>query len=218
MGARKEKEAKEAAAKAKKEQEAREAAEKARKEQVAKVEAEKARQEKEAKEAAEKARKEKEAKEAAEKAKKEQEAKKAAAKARREQEEIDEAARAEREKVRDHFPERQRKTKEEEKISIKPADLSSRGRRGPVEEDDFVAAAEDVSFQEAPEDKDANVQDVVRHLLQEVRITVNLKTLKHHIDHIFMIRCGTMLKAGTLTFDKYVRIKNNDRRRMKDLV
>merc|ERR1712183_378902 len=47
---------------------------------------------------------------------------------------------------------------------------------------------------------------------------INLKTLKHHIDHIFMIRLGTMLKASTLTFDKYVRIKNNDRRIMKVLI
>merc|ERR1712168_924164 len=88
--------------------------------------------------------------------------------------------------------------------------------------EDITMEEEDMSYQEQGdkfvEDKDSKVQDVVRHLLKEVKITINLQTLKHHIDHIFMIRLGTMLKAGTLTFDKYVRIKNNDRRIMKDLV
>merc|ERR1712183_495948 len=143
------------------------------------------------------------------------------AKAKKQAEDDEEAnARAEREKVKDHFPERKRSQKEEEKVVIKPANLSSRGKR--VQEEDITMEEEDMSYQEQGdkfvEDKDSKVQDVVRHLLQEVKITINLKTLKHHIDHIFMIRLGTMLKAGTLTFDKYVRIKNQDRRRIKELI
>merc|ERR1711962_1396492 len=183
----------------------------------AKEAAEKARKEKEAKEAAEKARKEQEAKAAAEKARREKEAKEAAEKARQKEEE-EEAARVERERIRDHYAERQRKAQEEEKIVIKPADLSQRGRKGPVDEDDIEPVSADMSFQESPEDKDNKVKEVVRHLLQEVKITINLKTLKHHIDHIFMIRLGSQLKAGTLTMDKYVRLKNNDRRVMRELV
>merc|ERR1712183_695881 len=196
-----------------------EAAEKAKKEEEARKAAEKARKEKEAKEAADKARREKEAKEAAEKAKKEQEAKEAAEKAKREEEE-EEAAKAERERIRDHYAEKQRKQQEEqEKILIQPANVSLRGRKaGPMDEEDIEPVSADMSYQESPEEKDSKVQDVVRHLLKEVKITINLKTLKHHIDHIFMIRLGTMLKAGTLTFDKYVRIKNNDRRIMKVLI
>merc|ERR1712183_1216023 len=143
------------------------------------------------------------------------------AKVKKQAEDDEEAtARAEREKVKDHFPERKRSQKEEEKVVIKPANLSSRGKR--VQEEDITMEEEDMSYQEQGdkfvEDKDSKVQDVVRHLLQEVKITINLKTLKHHIDHIFMIRLGTMLKAGTLTFDKYVRIKNQDRRRIKELI
>merc|ERR1711962_1952107 len=191
--------------------------EKARKEQEAKEAAEKARKEKEAKAAAEKARKEQEAREAAEKARKDQEAREAAEKARQKEEE-EEAARVERERIRDHYAERQRKAQEEEKIAIKPADLSQRGRKGPVDEDDIEPVSADMSFQESPEDKDNKVKEVVRHLLQEVKITINLKTLKHHIDHIFMIRLGSQLKAGTLTMDKYVRLKNNDRRVVRELV
>merc|ERR1712183_650940 len=196
-----------------------EAAEKAKKEEEARKAAEKARKEKEAKEAADKARREKEAKEAAEKAKKEQEAKEAAEKAKREEEE-EEAAKAEKERIRDHYAEKQRKQQEEqEKILIQPANVSLRGRKaGPMDEEDIEPVSADMSYQESPEEKDSKVQDVVRHLLKEVKITINLKTLKHHIDHIFMIRLGTMLKAGTLTFDKYVRIKNNDRRIMKVLI
>merc|ERR1712142_809698 len=217
--AKKEEEARKAAEKAKKEQEAKEAAAKAKKEQEAKEAAEKARKEKEAKEAADKARRAKEAEEAAEKAKKEQEAKEAAEKAKKEEEE-EEAAKAERERIRDHYAEKQRKQQEEqEKILIQPANVSLRGRKaGPVDEDDIEPISADMSYQESPEEKDSKVQDVVRHLLKEVKITINLKTLKHHIDHIFMIRLGTMLKAGTLTFDKYVRIKNQDRRRIKELI
>merc|ERR1712183_908022 len=147
------------------------------------------------------------------------EAKEAAEKAKREEEE-EEAAKAERERIRDHYAEKQRKQQEEqEKILIQPANVSLRGRKaGPVDEDDIEPMSADLRYQESPVEKDSKVQDVVRHLLKEVKITINLKTLKHHIDHIFMIRLGTMLKAGTLTFDKYVRIKNNDRRIMKVLI
>merc|ERR1712142_591027 len=231
-----EKEAKEAAAKVKLEKEAKEAAEKAKKEKEVKEEAERAKKARDADqlrtlfqqidldgngvlnfEEFQRAFQEagglgdiSTAKEVLE-----------TAKVKKQAEDDEEAtARAEREKVKDHFPERKRSQKEEEKVVIKPANLSSRGKR--VQEEDITMEEEDMSYQEQGdkfvEDKDSKVQDVVRHLLQEVKITINLKTLKHHIDHIFMIRLGTMLKAGTLTFDKYVRIKNNDRRIMKVLI
>merc|ERR1712002_882998 len=44
--------------------------------------------------------------------------------------------RKDRDKVKDHFPERERKAKEEEKIVIKPADLSRRGKKPGEEEDE----------------------------------------------------------------------------------
>merc|ERR1711953_603834 len=247
--AQKEKEAKEAADKAKKEQEAKEAAEKAKKEKEEKEAAAKLQKEKEVKEEAERAKKARDADQLRTlfqqidldgngvlNFEEFQRAFQAAgglgdistakevletAKAKKQAEDDEEAtARAEREKVKDHFPERKRSQKEEEKVVIKPANLSSRGKR--VQEEDITMEEEDMSYQEQGdkfvEDKDSKVQDVVRHLLQEVKITINPKTLKHHIDHIFMIRLGTMLKAGTLTFDKYVRIKNQDRRRIKELI
>jgi len=121
-------------------------------------------------------------------------------------------------KVKDHFPERTKKEKGEEKIIIKPADLNSR-KRVPMQEEEIAETAilMDESSPAVLGD-DTSVQNVVRRLLNEVKINLSIKTLMHHVDHVYMIRLGTALKSGVLTFEKYIRIKTNDRRRIKELV
>merc|ERR1712062_868781 len=152
-----EKAAKEAAEKARKEKEAKEAADKAKREQEAKEAAEQARKDKEA--AAEKAKQDEEAArlrtlfeqidldgngvlnlEEFQKAFKQAGglgglmASPAQAPEEKEDESYD-SSKA-KDKVRDEFAERKKKTTQEEKIKIKPADLSGKGKKAAEKEDD----------------------------------------------------------------------------------
>merc|ERR1712202_65240 len=52
------------------------------------------------------------------------------------EEDLGDQERKERDKVRDHFPDRERKQQEEEKIVIKPANVSLRGKKPGEEEDE----------------------------------------------------------------------------------
>merc|ERR1719427_1500175 len=64
-------------------------------------------------------------------------------------------------------------------------------------------------------DKDSIIQMLVGNLLKEAKVATDSKDLRHHEEHILLIRLGSYLKAGKLTFVKYTELKNKHHDRMK---
>merc|ERR1712212_734195 len=56
---------------------------------------------------------------------------------------------------------------------------------------------------------------LVGNLLKEAKVATDSKDLRHHEEHILLIRLGSYLKAGKLTFVKYTELKNKHHDRMK---
>merc|ERR1712096_463356 len=60
-------------------------------------------------------------------------------------------------------------------------------------------------------DKDRIIQTQVDILLHKEHILVNEDGLQHHIEYILLIKLCRMLKQGTLTYEKFQRMKNRHR-------
>merc|ERR1711962_1725764 len=117
----------------------------------------------------------------------------------------------EKEKVRDHFPERDVKKVPEEKIVIEPKDLSQVPST-PMEEGEGEQEVDDSALQE-----------YVNTLLETENVKASDESLRHHIEHIVMIRLGRMIQAHSLhtkqsLWTKYTKIKVEYRKLMKELV
>merc|ERR1712013_404069 len=82
---------------------------------------------------------------------------------------------------------------------------------------DLMATAKKPKKKGDPEpDRDAIIQKLVGELLKEAKITHgNKKDLRHHEEHILLIRLGGLLNSGRLTYTKYVEMKTRHHAKMR---
>merc|ERR1712013_753497 len=82
---------------------------------------------------------------------------------------------------------------------------------------DLMATAKKPKKKGDPEpDRDAIIQKLVGELLKEAKITHgNKKDLRHHEEHILLIRLGGLLNSGRLTYTKYVEMKSRHHAKMR---
>merc|ERR1712002_208722 len=67
---------------------------------------------------------------------------------------------------------------------------------------------------EKPEDTKVQIQ--VAKLLNDRKYIIKPKLLKHHMEHVIMIRLGTMLRDGVLTFEKYDEVKREHKQELEE--
>merc|ERR1712142_549195 len=65
-------------------------------------------------------------------------------------------------------------------------------------------------------EKDRIIQQCLENVLVERDISLDDKSLKHHMEHIVMIRLGKSAQAGTLTFEKFNQMKEEHQEEMAE--
>merc|ERR1712096_92756 len=68
---------------------------------------------------------------------------------------------------------------------------------------------------EGEANKDLIIQTIVGELIKEAKMTPARKDIRYHEEHILLIRMGSYLKSGTLTFQKYTEMKNKHHAQMR---
>jgi hypothetical protein len=68
---------------------------------------------------------------------------------------------------------------------------------------------------EGEANKDLIIQTIVAELIKEAKMTPARKDIRYHEEHILLIRMGSYLKSGTLTYQKYTEMKNKHHAQMR---
>merc|ERR1719427_1519142 len=115
----------------------------------------------------------------------------------------------------------QKKPVEVKEQTVQPVEVAPvMAPKAAVEEEPKAVTLSVADDDEVPEE---DLQEYVSALLEKEQVRANAENLKHHIEHIVMIRLGRMIQAHTAhtrfsLIVKYTKIKTEYRKLMEDLV